>query len=89
MIATSTKPVRDCRGCALNLVKRCAVFQHPVLQWKHRRCEGYNNPDLMARYERLQHPDGAHGRKKQRAERAKLAHTMPHYDGVRPLKASR
>ena len=89
MIAISTKPVKECHGCALNLLKRCAVFEHPVLKWKHRRCEGYNDPEMIERYERMQHPEGARERKKERAEKAKLAHTVTHRDGVRPLRAGR
>jgi hypothetical protein len=81
--AISTKPVKACGGCVLNLVKKCAVFDYPVLQWKHRTCKGYNDPDLIALYERTQHPEGARARKKERAEKAKLAHTVTHSDGVR------
>lgn len=89
VIAISTKPVKECKGCALNLGKQCGVFEHPVLQWKHRTCKGYNQPDLIARYEKMQNPEGARRRKLNRAERAKLAHTLTHKDGVRPLKGAR
>lgn len=89
MIATSTKPVRQCRGCALNLVAKCAVFEHPVLKWKHRHCEGYNNEALIKQYQRAQQIEGAKKRRKKRAEKAKLAHTEPHYDGFRRPGRSR
>ncbi len=85
MIAISTKPVRECSGCALNLVKTCAIFEHPILKWKHRKCEGYNNADLIALYERKQNPEGKKQRAEARAERAKLAHTAPHHDGTHRL----
>ena len=89
MIAISTKPVKECKGCTLNVGKQCGVFEHPVLKWKHRVCEGFNNAGLMARYERMQNPEGARRRKLTRAERAKLAHTVTHQDGVRPLRGAR
>jgi hypothetical protein len=85
MIAISTKPVRECAGCELNTGRKCAVFEHPVMKWKHRQCEGYNNRELMDQYQRGQHPDGAHARKLERAQSAKLAHTVVHSDGVHPL----
>jgi len=84
----STKPVKKCRGCALNLGKRCAVFEHPVLKWK-KKCEGFNNPVLIARYEKVQHPEGARARKVERKQRAALAHTVVHSDGVHPLGRAR
>lgn len=87
MIAISVKPVRECAGCELNLGKSCGVFEHPVLQWKHRRCEGYNNAELKAKYVAQQKLEGAKARKQARAERAKLAHTVQHDDGVRKLRA--
>ena len=86
MIAISTKPVRECAGCPLNLVKKCAVFEHPILKWKNRKCEGFNNPEMIRDYEHRQHPAGAYARKRKRAERAKLVHTVGHADGVRPLR---
>lgn len=88
MTVISTKPVKECRGCALNLVKRCAIFEHPVLKWK-KKCEGFNNPALIARYERTRHPEGAQARKAKRKQRATLAHTIVHSDGVHPLNGVR
>lgn len=85
MTAISIKPVKDCHGCALNLGKRCAVFEHPVLKWKKRKCEGYNNPHYIAEFERAQHPEGARARKLARVQRARLARTIPHNDGVHRL----
>ena len=83
MATTSNKPVRECSGCELNLGKRCAFFEFPIDQWKHRRCEGYNSPELIERLARMQHPDGAHKRRDERVEKAKLAHTVDHQDGAR------
>ena len=83
MTTISTKPVKECSGCELNLGKRCAVFEQPKLQWKHRNCKGYNDLVLIALYEKQQHPVGALARKQKRIEKAKLAHTFTHSDGVR------
>ncbi len=52
MAVLGIKPVRQCAGCALNLGKTCAIFHHPSLKWKERRCEGYNNPMYIQHYER-------------------------------------
>lgn len=86
MVASSAKPVRECKDCALNLGNRCAVFHHPAVQWRRRKCEGYNNPEYIARYERVLHADGAKARRLARQERAKLARTVDHRDGVKPLR---
>lgn len=85
MTRISIKPVKECRGCRLNLGKRCAVFEHPVEKWRKRRCEGYNNPSWIAQYERSQHPEGARARKIQRKQRADLARTITHSDGTHRL----
>ena len=84
MTVISTKPVKQCRGCTLNLGKRCAIFEHPVLKWK-KRCDGFNNPKLIAEYEKSQHPEGARAREAKRKQRASLAHTLVHSDGFHPL----
>jgi len=84
MAAISNKPVKQCLGCALNLGKRCGVFEHPILKWKGRHCEAYNSPEFIEKYEQMQHPQGAKARKRERAERAKIAHTEDHHDGVKP-----
>lgn len=85
MTLISTKPVKQCAGCELNLRKSCAVFEHPVLQWHKHRCEGYNNPVIIERYRRKQNPQGASKRRQRRIERAKAAHTVGHADGVKRL----
>ena len=82
---THPKPVRECHGCALNLSDRCAVFPEPVLKWRHRRCEGYNDPDLIREYEKSRDISGAHGRKQARAMTAQSARTVDHRNGRRPL----
>jgi hypothetical protein len=85
MKAISTKPVKACLGCELNLNHRCAVFDHPMLKWKNRRCEGYNDPETIARYRQSLHPEGAKARKQQRAQKARQARTGEHNDGRHSL----
>ncbi|HMP76203.1 MAG TPA: hypothetical protein PKE12_07910 [Kiritimatiellia bacterium] len=83
------KPVRQCGGCALNLGKTCAIFHHPSLKWKDRRCEGYNNPLYIQHYEKTLKPEGARARKASRVEKAKKSRTVPHRDGVHVLAGRR
>ena len=48
---SSSKPVRKCNGCGLNLRDRCGVFDNPHEQWERRRhCPGYRNETLLAKY---------------------------------------
>lgn len=72
----------------MNLGKRCAIFEHPAAKWK-KKCEGFNNPELIARYEKARHPEGAQARKAKRKQQARLAHTVVHSDGVHPLGRAR
>ncbi|HMP74244.1 MAG TPA: hypothetical protein PKE55_13370 [Kiritimatiellia bacterium] len=83
MTNPSTKPVRECKGCELNLGDKCAIFHHPVLKWKGRNCEGYNNPMYIRHYELTLKPQGAKARKVERTTKAKVAKTVPHKDGVK------
>jgi hypothetical protein len=66
----------------LNLGERCAVFADPHEQWKHGTCKGYKNEDLYQKYLADQVPTAPEMRKEKRRERARLAHTEPHYDGT-------
>lgn len=87
--ALGVKPVRECRGCALNLGKTCAIFHHPSLKWKNRNCEGYNNPMYIKHYEMTLKPEGARARQVVRADKAKKSRTTPHRDGVHVLVGRR
>lgn len=89
MAGLNIKPVRECAGCALNLGKRCGIFLHPVLKWKNRKCEGYNNPMFISHYENTLKPEGARARKAKRAEHGKATKTVSHRDGVHPLYGRR
>ena len=84
-----TKPVRECKGCALNQVTQCAIFHHPDLKWKGRDCEGYNNPMYISHYENTLKLEGARGRKVVRSEQAKRRKTVGHKDGTHPLTGKR
>lgn len=79
----STKPVKDCKGCALNLKTHCAIFHHPVLKWKGRNCEGYNNEMYIRHYETTLKMEGARARKEDRVSKAKVSRTIGHADGVK------
>jgi len=79
----STKPVKECKGCALNLKTHCAIFHHPVLKWKGRNCEGYNNPMYIRHYEVTMKLEGARARKQDRVLKAKEHKTIEHADGVK------
>lgn len=85
----STKPTRQCKGCELNLKTHCAIFHHPVLKWKGRDCEGYNNPMYIRHYELTLKPEGAKARKQERATKAKVAKTVSHRDGMKSTTAKK
>ncbi len=76
-----TKPVKQCKGCELNLKTHCAIFHHPSLKWKGRNCEGYNNPMYIRHYEMTLKPEGARARKMERVAAAKESGTFDHRDG--------
>lgn len=79
----STKPVKECKGCALNMKTHCAIFHHPVLKWKGRNCEGYNNPMYIRHYEMTMKLEGTRARKQERVVKAKERKTVEHVDGVK------
>ena len=89
MATVSIKPVRECTGCALNLGKRCGIFHHPVLKWKNRKCEAFNNQVFVDYYKRTLEPEGARARKVMRQSSAKKKKTVDHADGVHPLMGRR
>lgn len=78
MTSHSRKPVKQCEGCALNETERCKVFDHPALKWLHHDCEGYNNPELIARYGVHNDGKGAYARKADRQDDAKLDKQVEH-----------
>jgi hypothetical protein len=76
MTPKSPKPVKECEGCLLNFVDRCAAFPHPVEKWAHGDCEGYNNEELIAKYTEFKDGQGAHARRIDRQEKAKYEKTI-------------
>ena len=83
----STKPVRKCHSCKLNLGERCAVFRDPHQEWKPGKCRGFGDEALYEAYlaETARHPPDV--RKEARRERAKQTRTEPHHDGTLQYKA--
>lgn len=80
-----TKPIGKCRGCPMNLKKRCAVFSHPHEQWNHghKHCKGYMNQELYRRYleEHMKEPpEKSH--KEIRKEKMVELKTVEHQDGI-------
>ncbi len=75
------KPVRKCSGCKLNLGERCAVYPNPREKWRHGLCPGYNNEELIKKYqeELTKHPP-----KEDKVHRQKVAvarGTVEHQQG--------
>lgn len=80
----TSKPVRKCHGCGLNLRDRCAVYDDPHAQWnKHRRCPGYMNEEMLAAYKAREAAAQEDRKKAKRKATARQRHTEPHYDGDR------
>jgi hypothetical protein len=76
------KPIGKCKGCPLNLRRRCAVFAHPREEWAKGNCKGYMNEQLHARY--LEQKAQSHGDTPKELRRQKAAERKsgPHYDGI-------
>jgi len=82
---SSPKPVRKCHRCPLNLGKVCGVYSSPHDQWAKGKCPGFMNEELLKRYEEdiARHPEKES--KAQRQARAKLARSVPHWQGDRHI----
>ena len=79
------KPIGKCRGCPLNLKKRCAVFAHPQKQWRHghKPCKGYMNQTLYEHYIQEQMQEVPPKTRKQiRQEKMAGLKTVEHQDGT-------
>ena len=80
----SSKPVRKCNGCGLNLRDRCGVYDNPHGQWERRKqCSGYMNEKLLQEYEEHAAKLKLDARKIKRKEEAKKSRAEPHHDGDR------
>lgn len=75
------KPVRKCSDCQLNLGDRCAIFESPRDKWHHGRCSGYNNPELIKKFEEEQAKHPPKETKEKRKMVAKKRGTIEHRQG--------
>jgi len=75
------KPIGKCKGCPLNLKKRCGLFDHPREKWAKGKCNGYMNEQLYAQYLEQQAEPPKRTLKEIRQEKAAQRNTEPHYDG--------
>ena len=74
-------PVGKCKGCPLNLKKRCAVFSHPQEQWAHGHCKGFMNEPLYRQYLEEQTQASPKSHKEIRQEKAAERKTVAHQNG--------
>ena len=75
------RPIGKCKGCPLNLRKRCGVFQDPKEQWDRGKCKGFMNEELHAEYLQKQSEFHAKTPKEIRQEKSRRNKTEPHHDG--------
>ncbi len=75
------KPVRKCNDCKLNLGGRCAIYESPRDKWHHGRCSGFNNAELIKKFEEelAKHPPKE--TKEKRKMVAKERGTEEHHQG--------
>ncbi len=75
-------PIGKCKGCPMNLKKRCAVFSRPQEQWSHGHCKGFMNEALYTHYleEQMLTPPKTH--KELRQEKAAELKTVSHQNGT-------
>jgi hypothetical protein len=65
----STKPVRRCHPCLLNLGDQCWIFAFPRGQWRgERRCPAFENPDVYDEFRKWQKRPVIRSRKELRRE---------------------
>lgn len=75
------RPVRKCSGCKLNLGERCAVFPSPREKWRHGMCPGYNNEEMIKKYQEELRKHPPKKEREHRKEIAKSRHTVEHQQG--------
>jgi hypothetical protein len=47
----TSKPIRKCHACLLNLGDRCWLYRYPRGQWRgHRQCRAFENPETYNAY---------------------------------------
>jgi len=85
----SSKPVRKCNGCGLNLGDKCGVYDNPHVQWQRRNgCPGHMNEKLLQEYRERAAKDRTNARKAKRKEAAKQRRDESHHDGDRHVMIS-
>ena len=85
----SSKPVRKCNGCGLNLGDKCGVYDNPHAQWQKRNgCPGYMNEALLQEYRQRTTKQKRDARKVKRKEAARNRRDEPHHDGDRHVMIS-
>ena len=76
------RPIGKCKGCCLNFRTYCMAGLQPAAAWDGRRCKHYGD---ARRLEEMLHPPvlaGAALARLRRRERAVVAATAPHFNGV-------
>jgi len=85
----TSKPVRKCNGCGLNLGDRCGVYSNPRDQWSGRsHCPGYMNDKMLAEFEEGRKATATDLKRQDRKDCARLRHTEGHHNGDRHVVAS-
>ena len=79
----TSKPVRNCHGCGLNLGDHCALYDSPHEMWRRRKCPGFGNEELLREYEENQARHEERQAKQKRREVARERDTEDHHQGTR------
>jgi hypothetical protein len=85
----SSKPIRKCHGCKLNLGETCGVFPNPREQWNNKTCHGFGNEKMYQEYieNKAKHPpDSAKEKRRESARFEKTEHVdllLPEFRGNR------
>lgn len=78
----TSKPVRKCYGCGLNLGDTCGKYASPHSMWHHRRCPGHGNEQMLQEYLDTQEKHPPNRAKSKRRVEARRARTEDHHQGV-------
>jgi|GEM_PF-806576 len=76
------RPIGKCGGCCLNLKTSCAAGLPPKDAWSRGRCTRHNDLGVLEQLAAAAPPSGARLAKLRRRQRAALAASEPHYNGV-------
>jgi len=78
------KPVRKCHSCGLNLGDRCGRFANPHDMWRHGKCPGFQNEEMLREYLAEEEKKQENLSRTKRKAVMKQRGTSPHYRGVSP-----